>query len=143
LGGGDEILSSILFPRLAIAQEEFGMLHVHTSDGLTIAIDFADVDQTREWIEKMKNPAFVERITGISISDRGVMYSFTKPLGFQRIGFEIEKVEADQERKIKGGERLVCYADDVRITLMVHAAQRAVRVSMVKIGKRRFDPSAR
>ncbi len=119
------------------------MLHVHTSDGLTIAIDFDDVDQTREWIEKMKNPAFVERITGISISDRGVMYSFTKPLGFRKIGFEIEKVEADQERKIKGGERLVCYADDVRITLMVHAAQRAVRVSMIKIGKRRFDPSAR
>lgn len=119
------------------------MLHVYTSDGLTISIDLNDSEQTREWIEKMKSPAFTEKITGISIMDRGVMYSFTKPQGFRRVGFEIEKVETDLEKRVKGGERLVCYADDVRITLMVHAGQRAVRVSMTKIGKRRFDPLAR
>lgn len=119
------------------------MLSIHTSDGLTISIDMNDAEQVREWIVKLRNPNFVERITGVSILDRGVMYSFSKPLGFRKIGFEIERVEADQEKKIKGGERLVCYADDVRIVLMVHAVQKAIRVSMSKIGKRRFDPSSR
>jgi hypothetical protein len=45
--------------------------------------------------------------------------------------------------RVKGGEKVLLYADDVRLSVMAHAEQPAVRVSLSKVGKRRFDPNTR
>ena len=119
------------------------MLRVHTTDGITTRFDLEDKEQAAVWFEKLKDPAFQETITGLTVSSRGVLYSFSKPQGFRNIFFQAENVEVDLERKIKGGERILCYADDVRLSLMVHRSQRAVRVTLAKTGKRRFNPSLR
>lgn len=119
------------------------MLRVHTSDGLTTRFDLEDKERAAEWLERLKDPEFHNRITGLTISHRGVLYSFPRPQGFRRMSFLAERVAPDPQRKIKGGERIWCFSDDVRVGVMVHRAQRAVRVTLTKTGHRRFDPVQR
>jgi len=117
------------------------MLRVHTADGLTTSFDLGDERQAAEWIERLKDPRFQASIRGLTLSDQGALYSMSGPSGFRRVSFLGERVEAEPERRIKGGERLTCFADDVRICLMVHREQKAIRVSLSKIGNQRFNPA--
>lgn len=119
------------------------MLRVHTNDGLTSSFDLEEEEQVRKWLSVLQDPEFQERITGLTISHRGVLYSFPRPQGFKRLSFAAENVEPDPERKIKGGQRVFCFADESRVAMMVHKAQRAVRFSLAKTGRRRFDPARR
>jgi hypothetical protein len=113
---------------------------VHTSDGLTTTFDLESEEEARKWLEREKDGSFQESITGLTISHRGVLYSFVRPVGVRRIALVAENVVADPARKVKGGERIVCYADDVRIGIMVHRLQRAVRVTLAKTGRQIFNP---
>ena len=126
-----------------LLKRELVLLRVHTNDGITTRFDLEDKEQAAEWLEKIKDSNFQDTITGLTVSHRGVLYSFSKPQGFRNLSYQAEDVEVDLERKIKGGERVLCYADDVRISLMVHRSQRAVRVTLAKTGKRRFNPLLR
>jgi len=119
------------------------VLKVHTSDGFTARIDLEDEEQAKAWLEKLKDPAFQQSISGITIADKGVQYSLPRPHGFGQIFFHAEYVEPDEDKKVKGGERLSCVSDNVRVVMMVHRAQRAVRVSVIKTGKQRFNPLSR
>ena len=116
------------------------MLKVHTTAGLTSRVDLENEDEARQWIEKLRDPAFQQGISGLTIYQKGVQYSLPKPQGFGQIFLCAEFVEPDPDKKLKGGEKLVCVADDVRIVLMVHKAQKAVRVAVIKTGKQRFNP---
>ena len=116
------------------------MLRVHTSDGLTTTFDLENQEEAKRWLEKERDPDFQESITGLTISHRGVLYSFTRPVGFRRVALVAENVEADPAKKIKGGERIVCYVDDVRIGIMAHRLQRAARVTLAKTGRQIFNP---
>lgn len=116
------------------------MLKIHTTDGLTTRIDITDKEQTKEWLKKMNDQEFQNTISAITIAHKGVQYSLPRPSGFSKTFFQVERIESDPSRKIKGGERIVCMADGVRIVMMVHRAQRAVRVSVIKTGKQRFNP---
>jgi len=119
------------------------LLRVHTCDGLTSTFDLEDKEQAERWLQLLKDPKFQESITGLTISHRGVLFSLSRPQGFQRQFYFAERVEPVPQKKIKGGERLLCYADDVRVGLMVHEAQRAVRVTLNKTGRQRFNPFLR
>lgn len=117
------------------------MFKVHTCDGLTSRIDLSDHEQAQEWLRKLKDPEFQARISGFTVTENGVQYSLPKPLGFDRVSYLPEIVDPDPDRKVKGGERITCFAGDIRAIIMVHREQRAARVSLRRIGKRRFDPA--
>lgn len=116
------------------------MLRVHTADGLTTSFDLGDERQAAEWIERLKDSRFQVNIRGLTLSDQGVLYSMARPSGFRCVSFLGEQVESEPEHHIKGGERLTCFADDIRISLMAHREQRAARVAVCKVGKQRYNP---
>ncbi len=116
------------------------MLKIHTSNGQTALIDLEDEDRAREWIARFGDPSFQSTITGLTIANRGVQYSLPRPVGFQQVSFHAELVETDLSRRIKGGERVTCFAGDVRATIMVHKEQRAAKMSLLHTGKQRFNP---
>jgi len=132
------------------------LIKIHTSDGDTIRIDLGDESQAREWLARLKSHSFQSSIRGISIveshgvrskcrscgakitGDLGVQYSVSRPEAFRSVEYDIEHVP--ETGKLKGGERVVVYADDVRISTMVHRSQPAAKVTATKVGKRKFNP---
>ena len=135
------------------------MLKIHTRDGQTHRIDRKDADQAATWLPRMARDDFQGTITGLSLVERhassgrcgacgqkcscdtGVQYSVARPDDFQKIFFHVEAIE--QNGKVKGGERVTIFADDVRLVLMAHASQPSTRVSIAKVGRQRFNPMAR
>lgn len=150
------------------------MLKIHTSDGLTSRVDLADEAQAKEWLQRLRDPAFQQSITGATIvqktagrykcpkcgkpgrfecSDCGrleqeyngsaVQYSLARPEGFVQIFYWPEAILPNEESKVKGGEKVTCFVDDIRITVMVHRSQPSVRISLLKTGKQRYNPFTR
>ncbi len=70
----------------------------------------------------------------------GIQYSLTKPISFDSVKYYPEHMEANPNLKFKGCEKLICFLDNIKITLISHANQPAIRVSLNKIGKQRFNP---
>jgi len=56
--------------------------------------------------------------------------------------FHVEKIEQDVSKRNKGGEKITCFVDDIRATVLGHAAQPSVRISLLKTGKQRYNPMA-
>lgn len=70
----------------------------------------------------------------------GVQYSLSKPIDFRDQFYYPERIEPNHEAHIRGGERIVCFVDGVRIVMMAHANQSAVRFSLAKVGKQMYNP---
>lgn len=116
------------------------MIKVNTDDGRTATIDLSDEAEARRWFELLKDPAYQAAIRGIVVHQHGQAYSIGRPAGFTRVVFLAEAVQPEPERKNKGGERVTCYADGVRVTLMVHRESKAARVGLARTGELRFSP---
>lgn len=136
------------------------MLKVHTSDGRTHPVDLFDEEQAREMIARLSREDFQATVNGVSLverhpcrgacrncgapgpkSDIGVQYSVTRPEGHRRVSFAVEPVHPSG--KIKGAERVIMFADDVRLVLTAHHSQPAARVSLAHVGSRKFNPNRR
>jgi len=136
------------------------MIRVHTSDGRTVTVDLRDETQARELFRSLANEGFQRTITAVTVagshhlvtrcSECGAkvsakmanQFSVTAPKGEDRMHhFHVEDVEPNG--KVKGGERLVLFAGDVRLTAMSHVTQPSVRVSLTRLGRRVADPMAR
>lgn len=131
------------------------MLKIHTADGQTHPIDLTDADQAQQWLARLAREDFQATIHGVSLVERhcvrarclacgessgrdiGVQYSVSRPDGVRRSFVHVEAVEANG--RIKGGERVTVFADDMRLTLMAHAAQPASRVTIAKVGRQTFN----
>jgi len=132
------------------------VLKLHTSDGQTVRIDLDDEDQARYWLARLGHSDVQRTITGISLVEHhdararcascgskcscplGVQYSVTRPQDFSRVYFHVERVAP--RGKVRGGERVVLFVDDVRLTVMAHASQPSARVVLSKVGRQRFNP---
>ena len=146
------------------------MLKLHTKDGLTRRLDLSDEQDEKSLSDLISDPDFQKKITGVSVvqncsgrfkcpvckkntelvcsvcgqtsqtvsCNTGIQYSLSKPIGFDNAFFNIEKVEANG--KIKGGEKVTVFVGDLRITMMIHASQLAAKISLAKVGKRRYNP---
>lgn len=119
------------------------MLWVHTADGATARVDLEDEEQARQWLQRLQDPAFNRTVTGLAVSHLGVLYTLPRPRDFRQVSLSAELVPVDERSKNKGGERLLCFADESSLALMVHRQQRAVRVTLAKPGRRRFNPGFR
>lgn len=116
------------------------MLQVHLSDGRTLRFDLSDSSQAAEWTRIARDAHYQSAIRGITLQNNGVQYSATRPSGFNRIWFFAEYLEPVPERKFKGGERIVEQVDSIRLTIMSHAEQKAVRVNLTNPGRQCYNP---
>lgn len=116
------------------------MLRVHLSDGKTLSFDLSDSDKAREWLDLVRKTDFQESIRGMTIQHNGGSYSLSRPESFRHLWLFAEQLEPELSSKFKGGNRLVCQADDVRIAVMVHESQRAIRVGLTKTGAQCYNP---
>lgn len=131
------------------------MLKVHTSDGQTLRIDFRDEEQAKELFLKLRDPNFQAEIRGMTLIQyksakcpsceeqirwKGFQHTLSPPEGFTKIFFHVEDLKPDPENKVKGGEKVICFMDDVRVTMMAHRANPAVRFSLRKMGHQRYNP---
>jgi hypothetical protein len=123
------------------------VISLHLEDGQTISFDLLN-DGAREWLEKLARPEFQAKLTAVTINmkhpskggEGGVQYSVAKPKGFDDAQwFHVERVEPSG--KIRGGEKIDLFIGGLKITLMCHASQPAARISIAKIGRRKFNPS--
>ncbi len=132
------------------------MLKIHTSDGRTARIDLSDPEQAREWLPKLERDSFQAEISGVSVVEThavtarchacdakvtgqiGVQYSITRPQAFASVRYEVEHIQ--EQGKVKGGDRVTLFVDDVRLMLMAHRSQPSSRLTVAKIGKRRYVP---
>jgi hypothetical protein len=96
--------------------------------------------QADEWLGMVRDRTFQDQIRALTIQHNGVQYSLPTPPGFGRVFLFAEQLKPNGAQRFKGGERIVCQADDVRVTLMVHEAQRAARMSLSKIGTQCYNP---
>lgn len=130
------------------------MLNIHTADGQTHHVDLRNTTQAREWLTRLGREDFQASICGVTLVEQhfvrvkceacgatsgrevGVQYSISRPDDVRRVFVHVERVERNGS---KGGERVVLFADDVRLTLMAHASQPASRVTIDKIGKQAFN----
>jgi hypothetical protein len=135
------------------------VLRIHTMDGQTSTLDLRDESQAKSLLQSLGRYEFQSTVSGLTLAEMhqvrgacracgmkrhatiGCQFSLTRPQAFREVNFEAEAVEADG--RISGGERLVAYCDDVRLSIMAHAAQPAVRIVLSKIGRRKFDPANR
>ena len=70
----------------------------------------------------------------------GVQYSLSRPNGYDQVFYLAEHIEPDASIKLRGGEKITCFAGDARVALMAHAGQPAVRITLLKTGKQRYNP---
>ncbi len=118
------------------------MLRVHTRDGRTASIDLSDSEQAKWLASRLGDPRFQAQITAMTITHNGASYSVARPSDLGPVTFLAEQMDPEPDRKIKGGQRLVCLAADVRTSIFVHQQERAARVSLFRIGKQRYNPLA-
>ena len=69
----------------------------------------------------------------------GFQYSMKRPENMEHIHYQIERIEPELESKMQG-ERIVCFAGQNRLTLMVHETTPGARITLLKIGDRRYNP---
>lgn len=135
------------------------MLRIHTKDGRTTTLDLSDPDQAREWVRMHSDANVQSQISGLTLASThsvrtkceacgardalpfGIQYSITRPSDFRRVELVAEDVPVSQG--VRGGERAIVFADDVRLSLMAHAANPALRIVLSKTGHRKFDPGTR
>lgn len=116
------------------------MLRVHLTDGRTLRFDLKDERHAAKWLRSARDLDFQSTITGITLKHGGVSYSLSRPRGCGNVFMFAEYLEENAAQKFKGGGRIICQADDTRINLMVHEAQRAAHVSLSKTGQQCYNP---
>lgn len=135
------------------------MLRVHTADGRTTTVDLSDERQAADWIRRLARADVARSVTGLTLVEThgasgrcpacaerhqlplGLQFSISRPEDFRNVSFDAEHVAPSG--RVRGGDRLLVYADDIRLSVMAHAETPAVRVVVSKPGKRRFDPKTR
>lgn len=80
-----------------------------------------------------------KEIPAASYASTGVQYSLSKPDGYGKISYAIEDIENNPESKVRGGERVVVFAGDSRVSMMVHSGQPSVRITLLKVGRQSYN----
>ena len=135
------------------------MIRFHLSDGQTVAVDLSDASEAEAWLRRLQTTKGQAEVSGVTVVESHPVralcpgcgskhqapfsgqLSTTRPVGFRNVQLVAEDVEP--EGRAKGGQRVTYYCDDVRLVVMAHAEQPAARVTLAKVGVRRFDPATR
>ncbi len=122
------------------------MFNFHLKNGETVRLDLETYSE--ELVRKLSRSEFQDQITAVTVvqrhsskggGDMGVQYSLARPEGFEgRQWFHVESIPANG--KVRGGEKITVFAGDIRVTMMAHRAQPALRVTISKVGSRKYNP---
>lgn len=115
------------------------MLKVNLRDGCTLGYNLTDMAEKVEWERQQESSRFQRSITGIGIHHDQTLHALPIPRKFRRVSFGGEAIVRGDEVV---GERIVCQADQVRISLSVYFASgtmpKHVRVDVAHLGQPRF-----
>lgn len=70
----------------------------------------------------------------------GAQYSFSRPGYSRKVLYLPEFIKPELERGNKGGERITVLVDGMKVVLMAHENQPALRVTLAKPGDIRYNP---
>lgn len=117
------------------------MLKVNLKDGRTLRFDLNDLKSARDWSDRVKNHSFQEQITGLTIDLNGVSYSLPRPKDFEGGIFLFgDIIKPNMEKRIKGGESILCTAGDIQVSITAYSSQRSARIDVSRPGKQMFNP---
>jgi hypothetical protein len=119
------------------------LIKVNKKDGKTLSFD---LEKDAEYIDiqkKLDDDVFIGEITGINSLFNTFWHALTLPKNFRNVTYGVEKVKHFKngiEQTI--GEKIVCHADDVRLTILVYynTCPKMARIELKKVGKQRFIP---
>ncbi len=76
-----------------------------------------------------------------SYTRTGVQYSLTKPDGYRGpVTYVPELITADEDSRVRGGEKITAFFGESRVTMMVHYGQPSARITLLKTGVQRYNP---
>jgi len=130
------------------------VLKIHTSDGQTHKVDLFSEEQANTLLKSLNRHDFQRTIKGVSLVEKhktgrckhcggvnpreiGVQYSISRPEFFRNISFDVESNDYSNN---KGCEKIIIFADDIRLVLTAHKSQPATRIVVSKIGKQKYKP---
>lgn len=121
------------------------MLKVNFKDGTTLAFDLNRDDDIRQWHEWSAVKDFQERITGVGILHNKKFYAVPYPKNFRTVHLEADVIYTEKGGvKRQTAERLICYADETKMTLMVYTyidppPPIALRIDVAKVKRRQWE----
>ena len=122
------------------------MIKINRKDGLTLSFDLSDEKQLEDVTRKLEDRKFVDGITGMNSLYNTFWHALMVPKNFGKVTYTVEKVKhlKDGIEKVIG-ERIICHADNVRLTILVYYNFRPkmARIELKKVGKQRFIPTGR
>jgi len=119
------------------------MLKINFKDGTTLEFDLNKEDDFQQWNEWSSVKDFQDRITGIGILHEKKFHTMPFPKGFRQVKFSAELVAKEKDGvKRQVGEKLICHADNIQMTMMVYTYKNPpppilARIDLVRIGKQR------
>ena len=117
------------------------MLKVHLSDGRTLSFELGDEGQRQEWDRLSASSAFQESIRGVALLHNRTLHTLPLPKQFRSLRFSAGLLvsKGGEVGKVTG-ERVVCQADAVRVSITAYYTQtpKMVRVDVMKTGWQRF-----
>lgn len=122
------------------------MIKVNCKDGKTISFDLASEEDVKKWESLSSEKEFVNSITGISILYNTYWHTLPLPKKFRNIRFHAKLVKSAKGGVEKiVGERIVCQADDIQISVITYYGNRPkmTRIDIRRIGKIRYIPPKR
>lgn len=120
------------------------MIKVNFRDGTTLAFDLSKADDKKQWVEWSGAKDFQAKITGLGILHDRKFHTIPYPKRFRKVIFYAELVFSEKKGKRRQlGERLVCHADEIKLSLLVYTYTNPpppvlVRINVEKIGKQMF-----
>lgn len=120
------------------------MIKVNKKDGLTLSFDLENDKEFSALSEKLQDGKFLDSVTGMNCLFNTFWHALTTPKNFHSIRYNVEKVKLVKngiEKTI--GEKIICHADNVRLTLLVYynVRPKMARIELKKVGKQRFIPT--
>jgi len=120
------------------------MLKVHLADGKTLSFELGDEKQKEEWTRLAASSAFQCTIRGVALLHNRTLHTMPLPKQFKNLRFSAELLKyRDGSGEKVSGERVVCQADMVRVSITAYYTQtpKMVRIDVVRSGRQRYDGS--
>jgi hypothetical protein len=118
------------------------VLKVHLADGRTLSFELGDEAQRGAWERSAQSSTFQSTIRGVALLHNRTLHTLPLPKQFKSLRFSAELITSKGEGGERvTGERVVCQADAVRVSITAYYTQtpKMVRVDVARTGRMRFD----
>jgi len=119
------------------------LIKLNRKDGKTLSFELDNAEDSANLSELLNDEKGMETITGIGCLHNTFWHALTKPKKFRSVRYSVEQLFGVKNGvKTAHGEKIVCQADDIQLTILVYynVRPKMARVELRKIGKPRFVP---